>query len=260
MEIGVAIKYVLTFQHDPVMQVLFPDSTHDYFPFELLDKQFFPTETENGLSKDSVVYTLTSFELDEVQRISMPINIQEIEGAEVIYTTEDSIYMVPMLQDLADSVPLLTNTTMLLIPTEFNYPMLLMVFGIILGVALILVLIFGKNIRKYYRLKRLNKKYQGFTADFEKLISDLQAKDHTEKALLLWKHYSGELIEQPLASYTTREIQQIIPSEELYQSLKTIDRALYAGFDSEQLKESFHLLKSRATDYYEKKAESIKNE
>ena len=189
MAIGMPIKYVLTYQHDPALQVLFPDSTHDYSPFELLDKDFFPTETENGQSKDSVIYTLTSFELDEIQRISMPISIEEVAGSKVISTTEDSIYMVPMLQDLADSVPLLTNTTMLLIPTEFNYPLILMIFGGILAVLILLALIFGKNIRRYYKLKRLDKKHRGFTEDFEKLVSDLKVKDHTEKALLLWKHY-----------------------------------------------------------------------
>ncbi len=260
IEIGLPVKYVLTYQYDPALQVLFPDSTHDYSPFELVDKQFFPTVTESGQSRDSVIYTLTSFELEEIQRISMPISIEEAEDAKVVYTAEDSVFMVPMLQDLADSVPLLTNTNMLLIPTEFNYPLVLMVVGILLSVFLLLGLIFGKNIRRHYRLRRLNKKHLGFTEDFEKLISDLHAKDHTEKALLLWKHYSGGLIEQPLASYTTREIKQILPSEELYNSLKTIDRALYAGFDSEQLKDSFNLLKSRATEYYQEKVEEIKNE
>jgi len=258
--VGIPVDFVLTYSHDPALQVLFPDSTHNYAPFELLDKKYFPTITAEGQSRDSVIYTLTSFELEEIQKISLPISIAEETGTKVIYAPTDSIYMVPMLEALPDSVPLLTNTTMLLISTQFNYPVLLMILGGVMAVLLVALLLFGKRIRRYYRLKRLDKKHLSFGATFDQLVKEPNKKGNAEQALLLWKHYSGELLAQPLASYTTREIKKLIPGEALNQSLKLIDKAIYAGFDSEQLRESFGLLKTQAAEYYQKKVEEIKNE
>ncbi|MBT32536.1 MAG: hypothetical protein CMO01_22970 [Thalassobius sp.] len=259
IKLGEPVEYVLTYKHDPALEVLFPDSTYDFTPFEFLDKKYFPTKTIEGQSIDSVVYTLTSFELDEIQRISIPVYIQESEKEHVINTLEDSIVLVATLDALPDSVPLLTNTNMLLVNRQFNYPYLLIGLGTLLGLAIIAFLIFGKQIRRAYKLKKLKKQYDSFYADFGNLTTNLQETTNIEKALSLWKHYSGHLINVPLASYTTKEIKVALKDGQLYNSLQQIDKAIYAGETDEKIKDNFQFLEKSATGYYQQKVEDIRN-
>ncbi|UZR95354.1 hypothetical protein [Chondrinema litorale] len=259
IKLGEPVEYVLTYKHDPTLEVLFPDSTHDFSPFEFLDKKYFPTKTIEGQSVDSVVYTLTSFELDEIQRISIPVYIQESEKEHVINTIEDSIILVATLDALPDSVPLLTNTNMLLVNRQFNYPYLLIGLGTLFGIAVITFLIFGKQIRRAYKLKKLKKQFESFQTDFGTLTTNLQEITNIEKALSLWKHYSGHLINVPLASYTTKEIKVALKDGQLYNSLQQIDRAIYAGDTNEKIKDNFQFLEKSATEYYQQKVEDIRN-
>ena len=259
IKLGEPVDYVLTFTHSSDMEVLFPDSTYDFSPFEFLDKKFFPTKTVDGKSIDSVVYTLTSFELDEIQQISVPVFIQDSEKEHVINTIADSIYLVATIDALPDSVPLLTNTNMMIVDRQFNYPYLLIGLGTLLGLAIIAFLVFGKQIRRAYRLKRLKKQFESFQKDFGSLTTNLQEIENIEKALSLWKHYSGQLINIPLASFTTKEIKFALKNSDLHHSLQLIDRAIYAGETDNKIKDNFQYLEKSATEYYQQKVEDIRN-
>src|SRR5690606_24576533 len=62
IRIGEEAIYVLGATYPQNVDVLFPDSTVNTFPFEYARREYFPTVTRNGVSRDSVVYYYRTFE------------------------------------------------------------------------------------------------------------------------------------------------------------------------------------------------------
>src|SRR6478735_9136687 len=56
VKIGKPIEFYLSAHYPENLNLLFPDSTFSFAPFELQKKIYFPTQSKNGVSKDSVVY------------------------------------------------------------------------------------------------------------------------------------------------------------------------------------------------------------
>ena len=70
VRIGEAIPYSLTAYHSKKTDVLFPESSFSFAPFEFRSKRFFPTVTKDTISYDSVVYYLSTYEVQPVQHLS----------------------------------------------------------------------------------------------------------------------------------------------------------------------------------------------
>lgn len=66
-------NFSLSLSYNADEQVLFPDSNYNYKPFELIGKNYFPTKTVNGISKDCVVYIFDTFKTDSIQKLSLPV-------------------------------------------------------------------------------------------------------------------------------------------------------------------------------------------
>jgi hypothetical protein len=55
------------------------------------------------------------------------------------------------------------------------------------------------------------------------------------------------------------EIQHIYPDKQLKESLRTIDKAIYGGFQFVELPDSFDYLKRISEDSFHTKVEEVKN-
>ncbi|HNR75222.1 MAG TPA: hypothetical protein PKM03_13400, partial [Cyclobacteriaceae bacterium] len=86
VRIGVPLQFTLVAEYPSHYQVLFPDSTFNFEPFEFQSKRFVPTKTTNNKSYDSVIYTLVSFEIDPVQIIRLPV-FQVQKSDSLVYET-----------------------------------------------------------------------------------------------------------------------------------------------------------------------------
>src|SRR5437868_3547907 len=71
VQIGAPFGFALSLSYDAQEQVLFPDSNYNFKPFELIEKNYFPTKTVNGISKDCVVYIFETFKTDSIQKLSL---------------------------------------------------------------------------------------------------------------------------------------------------------------------------------------------
>ncbi|GAB4328464.1 MAG: hypothetical protein OHK0038_02280 [Flammeovirgaceae bacterium] len=261
-KIGEEITYVLTFRHIPSMEVVFADSSFDFTPFEYIGREFYPTKTIGIESVDSVVFKLMTFELADTQYLSIPVyEIEENGNKKPIFPEKDFILVEKVVLNMPDSLQLLSNTNMALVKKAFNYPYWMLAGGIVLLIAVLIFVFFGRSIRRAYRLKRLKKENLQFILRFDSILNSTLNSKLIEDALKEWKIYSSKLTNIPLYSYTTKEIRQIIPSEKLNASLKHIDKAIYAGILDEQkvLKESLYSLKEYAEEAYQKKVEEIKH-
>lgn len=258
VRIGEPIRYSLKFRHPSSMEVFFPDSTHNFGAFEYVDKEYYPTQTDtSGISLDSIVYELVTFDLDSVLELSVPAIIIKEGEADSLYPDKDGVFFRTMLAE--GDTTLKENTEWADVEKEINYPYLLIGLGVLVVIAIIIFAVFGGKIKKSFIIKRLTKKHQKFIAEYEKIQNNKLDIQHIEKAVGIWKTYTGSLKEIPLQSYTTKEINSIIKNQKLNSSLQNLDRAVYAGIQDDNANTALDTLKNYTTSVYKQKIEKIKH-
>jgi hypothetical protein len=78
-------------------------------------------------------------------------------------------------------------------------------------------------------LYRMGREHSHFRNAFEKLTRSIKPDNAVvtvENAVILWKKYMEVLEEKPFSTYTTKEIIEIIPNQQLAQALQHTDRIL----------------------------------
>lgn len=266
VQIGEPVGYYLTAAYPQALTVLFPDSTYSFVPFEFERKKISPTYTSGGISRDSVVYLLSTFEIDKVQYLSLPVFVTTARDCTVYTPIVDSIYLVELVTTLppdtvsAQHLPLKTNTLYEKVFSQFNFIILIISIGVLLVSAVIVWIVFGNRIQKYFKLRRLQKSHskfiQVFTDQFQQL-STLFSSEKAEAAISLWKKYLEQLEQRPYTKLTTRETIEMEPNEKLGINLKMIDRAIYGNQTS--VNEPLEELKRFAEERFLKKLEEVKN-
>jgi hypothetical protein len=266
VKIGQPLPYILTATYPRDVTLVFPDSTFAFTPFEIQHKEFFPTHTHGRISIDSVVYYLATYEIDKVQRLQLPVFIVHPSDCTAVYAKPDSVFLQELIQQVPDSVsaqqlPLKTNTAYHRVKWLFNYPLVMIIAASILVLILISWIIFGKRIRRYFRLRRLRKNHEYFINRFDRASSDLgqgYSKSKAEAAMIMWKKYMEELEEQPFTKYTTKELRTIVSDGELIETLRIIDRMIYSDSNGKNTS-SFEKLKQYAEQEFQKKREEVIN-
>jgi hypothetical protein len=263
VELGKPISYFLTARYPEKLMVLFPDSSYRFAPFEFQKKILSPTRTQNGISYDSVMYTFTTFEIDSIQSLQLPVFVVNPADCTVVLSERKDVFFKSAVV-LPDSVqlqklPLKTNTNYNPVSWLFNYPFASVIAGAVLVVLLILWLVFGKQIRKHFRIKGLTKAHQQFLQQFNTQIEKSLAGNSVsaETAMVVWKKYLENLSTQPFTKLTTKEIREALANEELALALQRVDRVIYAG--GEVLREPFEQLRKFSEEKYHEKLEEIKN-
>ena len=122
-------------------------------------------------------------------------------------------------------------------------------------------LIFGKRVRKYFYVRRLNRNHQNFLTKFNDTISELTSNFSAlkaEGALVLWKYYMENLVQAPYSKLTSKEILDKEKNEGLGNALHSIDRVIYGGVSSPAI-ESFDNLRKYCEQQFQLKLEEAKN-
>jgi hypothetical protein len=263
--VGEVLPYVLTASYPSDKQVLFPDSTFTFLPFEYSAKKYFPTRTINTTSYDSVVYFLSTFEIDSIQRLSLPVFVVYEMDCVAVFSATDSLRLQFRVKQSIDSIsveklPLKISTVYQKVKWIFNYPIL--IIGLVILVILLVAgwMIFGKRIRRYLALRRLRKNYETFLSRFGKALEQLSAESSigmAEGALVLWKKYMEDLEEFPYTKSTSREILRKVSNANLGAALRSIDRGIYGGYGSNV--EPFTFLRSYSQEQFQKRQSELEN-
>ncbi len=259
MAIGEPVQYSLSIRYPADFQILMPDSLYNYAPFEYTSKKFFPTKSDSTQSFDSVVYTLTSFELDKVQQLKLPVFIIQGKDSTAVYAKKDSIYLEEQIQVVSDSLQMKTDAIITKLDKDFNYPYLI-AFLIALGIIILMVLIFfGKKLRKKWQIWRLNKRHKKFRISFESKLSSVgdMSVEKIEKLLYTWKKHAEFISKSPYAKLTSKEINQMQQNEELYENLKSIDKTIYSSKGRQNATEAFQFLLSYTDVILEERIKAI---
>ena len=266
IKIGEDATYYLTVKYPSELNILFPDSTITYVPFEFHNRKYFPTKTTNGLSYDSVIYHLRTFETERLQHISLPIYVVHPSDCTVVYASPDSISLQSLIATLPDSIslqdlPLKRTVSFERIPTSFNYIILSFVVGILIVMSGIGWMLFGKKIQRHYRIRKLQRNHKRFIEDFSSNLETLNRNPTipvAESAAILWKSYLENLESKPYTKLTTREILKLVQNDQIRESLRSIDRTIYGNHSVSP--QSFENLKAFAEDEFRKKMEEVMHE
>lgn len=265
MKIGEQTGYYLAAAHPKNTTVLFPDSTHAFAPFEFEEKQYFPTRTATGISIDSAVYYLTTFEVQRVQKLSLPVYVVQARDCTVVASPVDSVLITQLVAHVPDSVsaanlPLRVNTAYEKVHYSWNFWLIVIMVSILVVAAVAVWLIFGKKIKRYFRARRLQKNHRAFLDRYNSLLAELKTAYSaftTESALAAWKKYMEQLESRPYTKWTTRETVILIREPALREDLGMIDKAIY-GHDTTVIP-PLENLKNFADQKFRKKIKEVEH-
>lgn len=264
--LGEPVSYYLTARYPERVMALFPDSTFKFSPFEFNSKQFFPTKTVNGISYDSAVYTLSTFEIEPTQYLSLPVYVTTARDCTAFESTRDSIFLIEQIKIPAGdtlaikNLELKSNTLYERVRMQFNTVILMIVLGVLLVAAIIVWIIFGKRIIRHFRIKRLEKQFKKFIVVFTEQIEDATktfSREKTERALSTWKKYQEQLERKPYTKLTTREIVRMDQDKALEESLSAVDKSIYGN--QPVAAEPLQTLKVIAEQRFVKKIEQLRH-
>lgn len=266
IKIGQKIPYSLTARYPRELNVLFPDTTFSFAPFEFESKKYFKTLTRDSLSYDSVVYFLSTYEIDSVQSLKVPVFVVHPSDCTTIFSNSDFIVLQHLVAHVPDSVstqelPLLSNTGYFSVHFLTNYPLLMIIGGVLLLILVAVWIFYGGRIRKYFLIRRLNKDYASFVMRFNDAIQQFQngfTAVNAETALVIWKQYMETLENKPFTKFTSREILAGEVNETLATTLHHVDRVVYGGVgsDSQQI---FSGLQEYSQHQFSKRLEALRH-
>ena len=254
--VGEQVAYTLAVRYPKNMELLLPDSTWNFAPFEHLSRKSFDTRSDATHNYDSAVYNLTTFEVEPVLSLALPVFILQQGDSIPVYPRADSLLFVHIIQEMPDSVALKSDTGY----REVNYQVnwyLVAAITIPLGIILLVVLaLLVKPLYKRYLRKRFLRRYDQFIADWEaaeKAWKQSDSSDNTENWLMVWKAYMEKLEGLPYLSLTTKELSKSAVSPEVHEALRQIDRKIYGGATDPQLTEAFITLRENAKNVFKNK-------
>ena len=264
IKIGQPFPYALAAEYPSEKNILFPDSMFAFTPFELAGKRFFPTQTVDGISRDSVIYYFNSFEIDSVQSLRLPVFVLQAQDCTSVWTEADQVWLKHLVTISTDSIeaanlPLKINAFYEPVAWLFNYPMASIVGGIAIVVLVVAWLVFGKRIRKYFKVRSMRRSFEKYLQSFNDSLDSLKNSysiSSAEKTLSIWKKYLENLEDKPFTKYTSKEILKSSGHDSLAGPLSTVDRLLYAGVRPSSF-EAFYELKSYSEDCFYKKLEEV---
>jgi hypothetical protein len=258
--VGEIVEYELSYRHAPGLNVIFPDSTANYAPFEFVGKTYRPTRTRQGISLDQTTYRLRTFSLAPVQALQLPVTVLQGRDTLTLPSTRATVQLRRVVPPAAPgTTPALRQATALL-PVEpaFNYPYWLAGAGVLLLLLGGVALTFGRRWRQRYQLYKLRKNHVYFLAQYARHVERFtlsRSLTNMERAITLWKNYLTNLENNTINSLTTREIVVHYQNDaDVRLALRLADRVIYGNQFSEDDTETdlaFDLLRAFADRRFE---------
>ncbi len=265
--LGTPIRMSLSYTHNQFEEVIFPDSSYNFSPFEWVRKNYVSTRTKGMNSTDSACYELRTFNMDTIQSIALPVFLID-ENGDTTRTLSNEVSVKLSFIVNTDSLNKVSQNVQQNIKSNTAYAKLkrlpqsvlyvLAVLGVLLLVGSVFLL-FNKNIRRAYQIRRLRRQYERFKQDFENVTRQEKTSKTTESALLLWKTFLEKLEEKPFTSYTSKEILTVLSDDSLVEPLKNLDRAIYGSMINENTQTALDFLKNYAANIYDHKMTEVQN-
>ncbi len=239
--IGNPIKLSMSYLHESKSDIVFPDSSFDFSPFKYISTEYFRTQTREGKSLDSVVYTLVTYNLSPI--LSLRPYVKNLNSKDRIYA--DSAHVV--LKKLVKAENLRTisveeTTDFFQVKTELNLPKLVYYLFAIFIVCFLVISLFGDWLYRRYHLWKFDNQHKRFMNEFKKKALNPKNLKNIQASLSEWKAYIEILEMKPVSAMSTSEIIQLYENDRLESALKMFDTAIFGGFVSDQIAFAYHIL------------------
>jgi len=263
IRIGQPVQLSVCFHYASEKSILFPDTSHSFAPFELLKKEFYPTKTTGGISRDSVIYILTTFLPDSIQTIQIPVYEFSERDSTSWISEPATLKVIPSFRgSLPDKPVIYQDLSPHPIPTQFNYPYLFIASGVFLILVIGINFFFNRPIQRFLYLFIERRRNSAYLAQFQRLNTQLEknlSTENFERLINLWKRYIQRVDGKPFTTYTSTEIIKVLPQPELKKSLQEIDRWIYGGVEMKDWRHNLEQIKEVSTQLYNKKRENIRS-
>ncbi|WP_234364368.1 hypothetical protein [Lunatibacter salilacus] len=258
-KLGERVGYVLKATYPPSMNILFPDSAFNFGSMDYLSKQTFTSYTKDSLTLDSAVYYLSNFSLEPVKSYRLPV-FEVLRYDSISHLPlEANLQLVLTIGELPDVLTFQESNAYQKIKQGFNYPMLILVLGLITVLAIASYFLFGQQIRDSWFVYLEKKKRKKFLIQWQlakqRLVQqpDLSSAD---ELLGLWKSYMESLTGQPYREWTTTEIADHLAQPNLVKDIRDIEVIIYADRVSENLDHACKNLTAISENSFEEKIKS----
>lgn len=261
-KLGERVGYVLKATYPADRQLIFPDSTYDFSPFVLLEKQTFLSSTQDSVTADSTIYFLSNFELDSVAYLTLPVFELSRYDSITHFPLEASIAVKWTLDSIPEELMFQENNVYQPIPKKWD----LILLGII-SIGLIILIgggywLFGDRIKRFLFERNEKRRWKKFAKRWNEATSNLESQPSMEAAdelLGIWKGYMESITGLPIKEWTSSELGEKLDDLKIFSSLRAIELIIYAGAQSE-IKEAAGYLLEVAEEKFEQKLKNIKHD
>lgn len=261
-KLGERVGYVLKATYPESSQLIFPDSSFDFSPLVLLEKQTFLSNTKEGVTQDSAIYYLSNFSLDPSVFVTLPVYEFSRYDSITHFPLEAELILNLTLDSIPEKLVFQENNIYQPLEKELNW----IITGILIGGILLLLLVFyflfNKRLKAYFGDLSEKRRWKKFEKKWKIQTSELSQKPTIELAdevIGLWKGYIESITNLPVKEWTSSEIGLQLEDPEIFKSLRAIDMIIYAGV-SAQSEEATNYLLQVAKEKFERKISRNKHE
>ena len=261
VKIGDTITLISTLRYPKNIEIIQPDSSYKFIPFEFLDKIIFESSTSNNFIYDSTIYLLQTFELDSIQSIYLKSYIINTSDSLEILSNNDDILTISLVNEKNSKIK--ANTLFERINSIFNLKKYSIITGVIFSILILIYLVFRKKINKYFKIKRIKSETDFFKNEFDTILSSyLNTNDikFLENLLLKWKRFMEKLSKKPYSSSTSSEISLFNKNIKIIKTLKEIDKCIYSENEFITDKNKLIILRDESINLSENYINQLKNE
>lgn len=261
IKLGEPVDLIVWTEYPARWQVVFPDSSHSFGSFICTGYVYSPTYSFDTLSIDTVRYTLVFFELDSTPVTIVPVTYFPPGDSLVLFTDSMRINLWELLPNPApDTLQFIAITEAMPVYYAFNW--IYWIIGSIAGllIATAALLMVAPRIIRYYRKKKLQKRFLSFIQEFEQFTAQAKSSlkpEPLEKAYLLWKEMIQEITREPLTAQSGSEIARKQGMESLATVLFDLDVAVYSRKVGVSTPEALRLLREKAYDLLQQKLQEL---
>lgn len=269
VEVGRPFRVGLEVHHPADMVVIFPDTTGDFFPFELVKRFPVPTRTDESGSIDFSEYDLFTWSIDSVQYLRLPVRYIEKGDTLLTFSNTEPLQFLPKIITPIDSLQVMPNTDLAPIFEPTNWTAIIVIsLGLLLLIALALLLLSGP-IRKALRRARIEREWKKYSGKLHKVPALLPNQENYLLELSkVWKSYFDRGWERGLGSLSTKELRAVLPrmdqleqtdQKQLLELNQNADRVVYAGspLAENQLQAYFQQVSRIMEQEYKRRKEAV---
>ena len=260
--IGDTIYFISIIKYPKNIEIIQPDSSYNYKSFEYINKIVTPSYKMDEKIVDSTIYLIRTFNFNSIQSLELSSYIINNEDSLVITSNTDSISIDNQITAIDQSLKVKYNTIYSKIHSLINYINIITISLIIISIIIVVYILFGKKIRTYFKIRKLNKQLKKFIFEYKSQLSKYRTnklKHELEKLLIIWKIYMEYTSSRPYLSSTTKEIQLFNKDIKTINSLKIIDKKIYSNDNKALESKDINNLYKEAKKSFDNKLYEIKN-